>query len=183
MDGQKKCGKTMIKYLYDRYNRHSHTDMLARVHDTLFCYFAETLPFHFLCSWYCNTDIYLLEEWGIDIKNCHFYDFDEIVCKHNNKFETNIHLKDVIFDNLDINGNIIHKYCEYTYPVGKIYKGNLLLVGSDEQQLYLPNTINSVEQLIEENLINDVWYKETWNVTREYDQKEINYYLVAGCNT
>lgn len=182
MDGQKICGKVMIKYLFDRYNRATHTDMLARVHDTLFCYFEEDEQFHFLCSWFCNTDEYLLKEWGVKENNCHFYDFDETVYEHNIKFHKNIHLKDVIFDNLDIRGNFIQKYCEYTYPVGKIYRGNFLLVGCDDEQLFIPNPVTSIKQLIEQNNINDVWYSETWSVTREYDQKEINYYLVAGCN-
>lgn len=84
---------------------------------------------------------------------------------------------DVFFDHVVIPGTIVHPRCEYTYPIGKIYKGTFLLVGNDGtkdewSKLYNCNPIYSIDQLIEQNEIKEVYQTKKW----------YHHYLVYGSN-
>lgn len=170
------------EYIINRYYRKSSKKIDDIVHGYIFQnYYDETL--HFLCSWFCERDVKLLRTTKFDLNNCYFYDFDNVVCEINQQFIDNVYNVDVIFDVLDLSGVFIHKYCEYTYPVGKIYKGDFILIGCDENSLYIPNPINSIEQLTEQNNITKVYHTKQWSAVREYDDRLLNYYMVIGCNT
>lgn len=93
-----------------------------------------------------------------------------------NLYETNDPV-DVFFDHVVIPGTIVHPRCEYTYPIGKIYKGTFILVGNDGtrdewSKLYNCNPIKSVDQLIEQNEIKEVYGTKEW----------FHYSLVYGSN-
>jgi len=185
-DGQKKCGKVMnadkfdYEYIVKRYNRKSHINLISKTLNHLITFFDEE-KISFLCSWFCERDIIYLKRMGYDLNKCYFYDFDKIIHEKNMTFTDNCFNVDIIFDDIRISGVKIHRYCEYTYPVGKIYDGNFILVGNDDDSLHICNPINSIEQLIEQNELEKIYHTETWNVRREYDSKQLNYYMVIGC--
>jgi hypothetical protein len=167
-------------YIVKRYNRNSHKKLINRsLHHLMSLFEVENV--NILCSWFCEIDVFYLKRMGYNLDKCYFYDFDEIIHDVNLLYTENCVKKDVIFDKITMNGIKIHRYCEYTYPIGKIYDGDFILVGCDDESLHICNPITSTDQLIEQNEIQKVYHHETWDCIREYDGKLINYYLVAGC--
>ena len=78
---------------------------------------------NFLCSWFCGLEYEYFDKMGFD---CHYYDVDEYVCKANRGLTDKIYNVDVIFDEVKIEeGLYVNKFCEDTYPIGKIYKGEI----------------------------------------------------------
>ena len=170
-------------YIRKRYYRKSHADLINKIYNYIFCNHEDNnQDYNVLCSWFCDLDLYLIKKIFLNVNNFNFFDFDEIVHDSNMKLTEKSYRKDVIFDDLNLKGNFIHRYCEYTFPVGKIYNGNFILIGNDDDKLYIPNPINSCEDLISQNNIKNVEHQETWSVIREYDQKNLNYFMVVGDN-
>ena len=78
--------------------------------------------------------------------------------KYSNK--ENYICKDFIFDNVELNTEcIVHYNCEKTWPIGKIYKGDMILIGDNDMHNGDCNPISSHEQLIEQNGITEVYNK------------------------
>jgi len=167
------------EYVFRRFKRKSHISLIDK---TLNCMmnFYDNSKVNILCSWFCERDIFFLKKMGYKLEDCFFYDYDEIVHNENIKITNNCFLNDIIFDKLLIDGLKIHRYCEYTYPIGKIYHGDFILCGNDEKSLHICNPIESIQQLIDQNELNEVYYSDSWNVRREYDSKKLTYYMVAG---
>lgn len=185
MVGQKKYGKVMkgkdilkenispkFHYLVDFSQNDENKLINKNIQHQLFNnIFNDNL--HFMCSWFIGLEYDTFEKLGY---NCNYYDIDKFVCDANRHLTDNVYNIDVVFDNITIdNGIIINKYCENTYPLGKIYKGTFILIGSDNPHLANINNITSCDQLIEQN-----------NITKVIDTKHFkmkhNYYLVSGCN-
>lgn len=125
------------------------------------------------CSWFCGTDYDLFDKMGYD---CHYYDMDKVVCEANKNLTNNVHNVDIIFDNVVFrNGLIINKFCENTFPIGKLYKGNFILVGSDNNHLSNINKVYDTNTLIDQNELTEVYEESTFFYNH-------NFYLVAGCN-
>ena len=126
------------------------------------------------CSWFCGTDYDYINKMGYD---CHYYDMDKVVCETNKSLTPNVHNVDIIFDNVKFrNGVIVNKFCENTFPIGKIYKGNFILIGSDNPHLSNVNKINSTKMLMDQNEIKTIYQEYSFF-------NKHNFYLVAGCNT
>jgi hypothetical protein len=167
-------------YIINRYYRKTHRILSAEVYDSLFSFFNEDQKIHFLCSWFCEQDVINLNKMGF--QNMFFYDSDKTVFDINNKNFNNVYHNDVIFDSLKLDGVFVNKYCEYTFPVGKVYRGEFILIGCDDDSLHICNPIKSNNQLIDQNDVLNVYYRKEWSVIREYDQKHLNYFMVVGCN-
>jgi hypothetical protein len=186
MIGQKHYGKVMTtsyetlikkqkpdyRYLIEYSNNEDVKKISWRIYDELMIHFDEEIV-HFLCSWYCHIEVDDFELFGY---NCYYYDVDPLVCKVNKNITNNVINKDVIFDDIKINeGIIVNKYCEVCYPIGKIFKGKFVLVGSDNSHLSCINHIKSCQQLIDQNELSEIYYKTKI-------KGKHNYYMVVGCN-
>ena len=67
-------------------------------------------------------------------------------------------VKDFIFDDVDFNCEcVVNWNCEKTYPLGKIYTGDMILIGDNKQHNGDCNPIESCEQLITQNEIKHVY--------------------------
>ena len=108
--------------------------------------------------------------------DCHYYDMDKVVCDANKNLTQNVYNVDIIFDNVRLrDAVIVNKYCENTFPIGRVFKGNFILVGSDNPHLSNVNKITSTEMLIEQNRLTTIYEQTTFF-------NKHNFYLVAGCN-
>lgn len=76
-----------------------------------------------------------------------------------NTFEhkENYIVKDFIFDKVEFGECVVNFNCEKTYPIGRIYKGDMVLIGDNDQHNGDCNPISSFEQLIEQNKITEVF--------------------------
>lgn len=83
---------------------------------------------------------------------------------------------DFVFDDVTFGECVVHYNCEKTYPLGKIYKGDMILIGDDQGHNGDPNPITSHEQLIEQNNITEVYETDTWT------KRGVTHYLVWGTN-
>lgn len=207
LDGQKKCGIVMYEfnylrskydefgiarpkrlipeydYIVHRYSRETHRKLNSR----LYAHILQKLDkfddrFNIFCSWFCDLDVVIIKRMFLDLEDFYFYDFDEMVYESNLNLAKNCFLNDVVFDDLNITGNIINKYSEYVYPIGRIYKAKMILIGCDDDSLHIPNPILSTKQLIKQNKLKNIIFQDEWSCIREYDNKEINYFMVAGDN-
>lgn len=66
-------------------------------------------------------------------------------------------IKDFVFDDVKLEGCVVNFNCEKTYPLGLIYKGDMILIGDNDQHNGDCNPITSCEQLIKQNNINTVY--------------------------
>lgn len=117
----------------------------------------------------CNEQDDLIEaltELGIEVSAI---DYDK-------KFEDKYICKDFVFDEVEFGDCVVHFNCEKTYPLGKIYKGDMILIGDDQGHNGDPNPITSTQDLIEQNGIIEVFGKHTWH------KNNVNHYLVWGKN-
>lgn len=84
---------------------------------------------------------------------------------------------DVVFDiPVGIHSNILNFNCHKMYPLGRMYRGEFILIGSDDNHPGDCNVITSCQQLIDQNSLKTV-----------YDQRKVstdrnNFYLVWGSN-
>ena len=161
-----------FKYLIEYSNNDDVRKISWRIFDELMIHYDDEIV-HFLCSWYCHMEVDDFEIFGY---KCFYYDIDPMVCEMNKKITNNVINKDVVFDDIEINeGIIVNKFCETCYPVGKIFKGKFVLVGSDNSHLSCINQINSCQQIIDQNELTKIHYKTTI-------KGKHNYYMVVGCN-
>jgi len=103
---------------------------------------------------------------------------DNINFDINYKDMPNVICSDFVFDDIQLKNCILHYNCEKTYPVGKIHKGVFILRGDDKEHNGDCNPINSVEKLIEDNEITEVY--ETYVLKNQ--NRKYNHYYVYGTN-
>jgi len=85
----------------------------------------------------------------------------------------NYKVNDFVFDNIDFNYEcVVNWNCEKTYPLGLLYKGDMILIGDNKKHNGDCNPIESCEQLILQNKINTVYSMFEKN----------NHYVVHGSN-
>ncbi len=142
-----------------------------RIHNLVLDYFDEE-DLNIVCSWYMNYHVDKLEKLGYNIS---YYDSDPYICE-DCELIGKVSNVDVIFDRVRFKGPIIHKFCEDTYPIGKIHKGKFILAGCNKKRLHICNPIESTWQLIEQNEIKSVIYEE------EYEFQKVKYSIVVGCS-
>jgi hypothetical protein len=143
-----------------------------KIHSLITQFFDEE-DFNIVASWYMNYHVDKIEKLGYNIS---YYDSDPYVCEDCDLISDNIYCTDVIFDDIKFKGPIVHKFCEDTYPIGKIHKGKFILAGCNKKRLHICNPIESTQQLIEQNEIKSVIYEE------EYDFQKVKYSIVVGCS-
>lgn len=66
---------------------------------------------------------------------------------------------DPIFDPVTLSRCIVNFNAQKMYPIGKVYKGEFIIVGSDTMHNGDCNVITSCEQLIEQNELHTVYKK------------------------
>lgn len=103
---------------------------------------------------------------------------DNINFDINYKDMPNVICSDFVFDDIQLKDCILHYNCEKTYPVGKIHKGVFILRGDDKEHNGDCNPINSVEKLIKDNEITEVY--ETYVLKNQ--NRKYNHYYVYGTN-
>ena len=103
---------------------------------------------------------------------------DNINFDINYKDMPNVICSDFVFDDIQLKDCILHYNCEKTYPVGKIHKGVFILRGDDKEHNGDCNPINSVEKLIEDNEITEVY--DTYVLKNQ--NRKYNHYYVYGTN-
>ncbi len=143
-----------------------------KIHSLITQFFDED-DFNIVASWYMNYHVDKIEKLGYNIS---YYDSDPYVCEDCELISDNIYCTDVIFDDIKFKGPVVHKFCEDTYPIGKIHKGKFILAGCNKKRLHICNPIESTQQLIEQNEIKSVIYEE------EYDFQKVKYSIVVGCS-
>ena len=115
-----------------------------KIHSLITQFFDED-DFNIVASWYMNYHVDKIEKLGYNIS---YYDSDPYVCEDCELISDNIYCTDVIFDDIKFKGPIVHKFCEDTYPIGKIHKGKFILAGCNKKRLHICNPIESTQQLI-----------------------------------
>ena len=111
-----------------------------------------------------------LKKLGIDIDNINydinFLDMPNVICK------------DFVFDEIKLKQCVLHYNCEKTYPVGRLHRGVFILRGDDKEHNGDCNPIFSIENLIIQNEISEVY--DTYEI--KYKNKNYNHYFVYGSN-
>jgi len=100
----------------------------------------------------CNDKKQLIKDlfsMGIQVKA---YDYDP----HFKDFE-HYEVKDFVFDEVELKGCVVNFNCEKTYPLGLIYKGDMILIGDNDKHNGDCNPIENCEQLITQNEIKHVY--------------------------
>lgn len=95
------------------------------------------------------------------IANLLLLDIDLNIIDYDPKFMDNplYTVRDFIFDDVEFKECVVNFNCEKTYPLGKVYKGDMILIGDNDCHNGDCNPISSTQQLIEQNDIKTV-YKE-----------------------
>jgi len=87
--------------------------------------------------------VYMLEGIGIDVD----------VVDYDPKFPNP---RDVIYDNVKFNELVVDFNAEKHYPIGNVYKGDMIVIGDNDQHNGDCNPIDNVDVLIEQNNITNV---------------------------
>ena len=118
-----------------------------------------------------NFRIYnTIKKLGIEVDNINydinFRDMPNIICK------------DFVFDSITLKDCVFNYNCEKTYPVGRIHQGVFILRGDDKEHNGDSNPIFSVQDLIEQNKLTEVFdhYQKTSR------NKKYTHYYVYGTN-
>ena len=98
--------------------------------------------------------------------NYHCYDMDPAIVRNDYT------LCDIIFDPVKLSKNIINFNAQKMYPMGKLHKGEFIIIGSADKHPGDCNVITSCRQLIDQNEIHTVI--KTIEIP--------NYSIVWGCN-
>lgn len=80
--------------------------------------------------------------------------------------------KDVIFDNVKFSELVVDFNAEKHYPIGKVYKGDMIVIGDNDQHNGDCNPITSCDQIILDNEITKVDFN--YNIDK--------WYIVKGSN-
>ena len=111
-----------------------------------------------------------IKKLGIDIDNINydinFRDMPNIICK------------DFVFDNVTLKECVINYNCEKTYPVGRMHEGVFILRGDDKEHNGDCNPIYSVNDLVEQNNLTEVF--DSYEKTSR--NKKYTHYYVYGTN-
>ena len=83
---------------------------------------------------------------------------------------------DPIFDTVEMSDCIVNFNAQKMYPLGKVYKGEFIIVGSDISHNGDCNIITSCDQLVEQNMINTILE------TKAIPTNRCTYYFVWGRN-
>ena len=97
-----------------------------------------------------------LESIGIE---CRYYGIDPIY-----SFDRRYVVCDVIFDTPSLEGLIIHGNAQKTYPIGKIYTGEFIIVGHAADSPGDCNNISSCDVIIQQNNISKVLATENISI-------------------
>ena len=95
-----------------------------------------------------------------------FRDMPSVICK------------DFVFDKVKLHACVLHYNCEKTYPVGKIHKGIFILRGDDENHNGDCNPIHSIDKLVEDNELTEVF--DSFQMQNK--NKNYKHYCVYGTN-
>jgi hypothetical protein len=85
--------------------------------------------------------------------------------------------RDAIFDKVTFNELVIDFNAEKHYPIGKIFKGDMIIIGDNDQHNGDCNPITSTNQIIEQNEINKVDF--SYNIDKWYVVKGSNRVLLT----
>lgn len=111
-----------------------------------------------------------IRKLGIEVDNINydinFADMPSVICK------------DFAFDEIKLKNCVVNYNCEKTYPVGKMHEGIFILRGDDQEHNGDCNPVYSVDQLIEENNLTEVF--ATYQTKQK--NKKYNHYCVYGTN-
>ena len=80
--------------------------------------------------------------------------------------------RDVIFDNVKFSELVVDFNAEKHYPIGKVYKGDMIVIGDNDQHNGDCNPIDNVDILIEQNNIKTIDF--TYNIDK--------WFIVKGSN-
>lgn len=120
----------------------------------------------------CPSFIFVntIKKLGIELENINydinFKDMPNVICK------------DFVFDNIDLKECVIHFNCEKTYPVGRMHKGTFILRGDDKEHNGDCNPIYSIDDLIEQNQLSEVFD----HYQKRSKNKKYNHFYVYGTN-
>ena len=90
----------------------------------------------------------------------------------------NVICKDFVFDEVDLRECVLNYNCEKTYPIGRLHTGALILRGDDKEHNGDCNPIYSIEQLVEENNLTEVF--DYYSIRN--NRKKYTHYYVYGTN-
>ena len=111
-----------------------------------------------------------LRKMGIHVDNINFdinfRDMPNVICK------------DFVFDEVDLQECVLNYNCEKTYPIGRLHTGALILRGDDKEHNGDCNPIYSIEQLVEENNLTEVF--DYYSIRN--NRKKYTHYYVYGTN-
>ena len=121
---------------------------------------------------FCPSFKFIKTLKGLDMEidninyDINFRDMPSVICK------------DFVFDKVKLHACVLHYNCEKTYPVGKIHKGIFILRGDDENHNGDCNPIHSIDKLVEDNELTEVFDSfEMQNKNKNY-----KHYCVYGTN-
>lgn len=111
-----------------------------------------------------------LKQLDIEIENINF--------DINFKDMPNVICNDFVFDGVRLKPCVLHYNCEKTFPVGRMHEGTFILRGDNKEHNGDCNPIYSIEQLVEDNNITQVYDTyECVNRNRKY-----KHFYVYGTN-
>jgi len=113
-------------------------------------------------------DMQELESVGI---SCKYYGIDPEYSS-----ESKYILCDVIFDNPHLEGLIVHLNAQKTYPIGKLYTGEFIIIGHSKETPGDCNSLDSCDIIIEQNNITKVKAKLDLDISNR------KYHIVWGSN-
>ena len=101
----------------------------------------------FVATGILHKNFYSIHSLGIEY---HCYDIDPGFTREDYV------LCDVIFDPIKLSKNIINFNAQKMYPIGKVHKGEFIIIGSADKHPGDCNVVTSCDQLIEQNEIHTV---------------------------
>lgn len=115
----------------------------------------------------------LQKSYGI---NYHCYDYDPKFAEVDGYT-----VCDVVFDGVELPGLIVNFNAHKMYPLGKMFRGEFIIMGNDFEHNGDCNPIYSCQQLIEQNNIHTV-YKMAVSDHWGHEQFNHNNYMIWGRN-
>ena len=115
----------------------------------------------------------LYPSYGITVR---YYDYDP-------KFTDvdNFTICDVVFDRPTLTGLIVSCNAQKMYPLGRLYQGEFIIIGTDANHNGDCNPVTSCQQLIEQNNISTV-YKQARATHSGHERFTYTTYIVWGTN-
>ena len=105
-------------------------------------------------------------------------DVDNINYDINFKDMPSVICNDFVFDDVRLKECVIHYNCEKTYPVGRMHEGVFILRGDDKEHNGDCNPIYSIDQLVEDNKLTEVFD----HYQKPSKNKRYTHYYVYGTN-